>query len=278
MNDTPILTPSPELESIAAEVLLRSLDQSQTPLTARQLRERLTGPYKLPLAEIEKLLEAQVGEHRVFRYPGTSARYWTQGIEKFARETILKVLATRSLSISELLRRLRSSLKGMEEGAQRRLIGQMVKEGALHEWPPVLGGRTANYSVLPPDPIFYLEDALKKLARKLNVTRESLAEPLQRLATNGETGKERDAKLLARMVQVRLAAAQGAPLPLRELWHSFKSEGWEKSTFDQTVLDLAASYHVTLLKHDFPGMLSAADRAELVVDPFGNHYVGIARR
>ncbi len=278
MKDSPILTPSPELESIAAEVLLRSLDQSPTPLTARQLRERLTGPYKLPLATIEKLLEAQVGEHRLFRYPGSSARYWTQGIEKFARETILKVLETRALSISELLRRLRSALKGMEEGAQRRLIGQMVREGALHEWPPVLGGRTASFSVMPPDPFVYLDDAVKKIARKLNVTRESLAEPLQRLMTNEPATKERDAKLLEQMVQVRLAAAQGAPLPLRELWHSFKSEGWDKSIFDRTVLDLAAGYRVTLLKHDFPGMLSAADRAELVVDPYGNHYVGIARR
>lgn len=91
-------------------------------------------------------------------------------------------------------------------------------------------------------------------------------------------GGDLDEKLLERMVQVKLAAAQGAPLPLRELWQSLRAEGWEKSAFDRIVLGLAAGYRVTLLKHDFPGMLSAADRADLVVDEYGNHFVGIALR
>ena len=64
------------------------------------------------------------------------------------------------------------------------------------------------------------------------------------------------------MVQMKLAAAQGAPLPLRDLWQSLQSEGWDKAAFDRVVLELAASYRVTLLKHNFPGMLSDGDRAD----------------
>ncbi|MFM8392888.1 MAG: hypothetical protein ACKOB4_03060, partial [Acidobacteriota bacterium] len=169
------------------------------------------------------------------------------------------------------------------DAALRRLIGQMVDDGTLHEWPPVLGSRISRISANPPDPRFYLEDAVEKVALKLGVQTSSLNEVLRAMASVADQEKREapsdlDDKLVERMLQVKLAATQGAPLPLRELWHSLKAEGCDKATFDRIVLALAASYRVSLLKHDFPGMLSAADRAELVVDPHGNHYVGIARR
>jgi len=278
---------SSELRVIAGEVLLRSLAQSPAPLTARQLRDRLTGPYKLPLPAIEQTLKEQVTAGKVFLYPGTGsggkARYWTFGVEQLARESILKLLGQRSLPVSEVVRRLRRSLRGMDEGAQRQLISDLARKGELHEWPPVLGSRTSRYSVLPPEPGFYLRDAIDKIARKLGLTPASLTASLRHLTPEVDpdvpTGNpDLNDKLLERMVQVKLAAAQGAPLPLRELWRSLRSEGWDKSTFDRIVLDLAANYRVTLLKHDFPGMLSPGERTELVVDPQGNHFVGIALR
>lgn len=281
-NDTQNQSPSSNLESIAGEVLLRSLDQSTLPLTANQLRERLTGPYKLPLEKIETLLEELVRDGKAYLYPGSGprgrSRFWTHGIEQFARETIRKTLATRSLPMSDLLRRLRNALKGMDETAQRRLITEMVREGALHEWPAVIGGRTVHFSTQLPEPLFYLEDALNKIARKLGRSRDSLASALKELAGANPEPSGGDEKLLERMVQMKLAAAQGAPLPLRDLWQSLRSEGWDKAAFDRVVLELAASYRVTLLKHNFPGMLSDGDRADLVVDTYGNHYVGIAMR
>jgi hypothetical protein len=134
------------------------------------------------------------------------------------------------------------------------------------------------FSAQLPEPLFYLEDALNKIARKLGRSRDSLASALKELAGANPEPSGGDEKLLERMVQMKLAAAQGAPLPLRDLWQSLQSEGWEKAAFDRVVLELAASYRVTLLKHNFPGMLSDGDRADLVVDTYGNHYVGIAMR
>jgi len=288
-NSEPGLTDNaaPALRSIAIEVLIRSLEQSTGPITARQLRDRLTGPYKLPLETIEQILVEQVAGTKVYSYPGAGragkARYWTQGLEQLARESTLRLLADKSLTLSEIVRRLRVPLRGMSEEAVRRLIGQLARTGELQQWPPVLGSRTGRYSVLPPDPAFYLRDAVDKISRKLGVPAASLAVLARQLDSDKlpESFSDLpgfDGKLLERMVQVKLAAAQGAPLPLRDLWRSLKSEGWEKSTFDRTVLALAASYRITLLKHDFPGMLNPTERAELVVDQQGNHYVGIALR
>ena len=280
-------TPSPEKQAIESEVLLRSLDQAPLPITGSQLRDRLTGPYKLPLDKIEQLLERLVEEGKAHRYPAIGRsrhpRYWTHGIEHYGREMILKALATRSLTMSDLLRRLRSSLKGLEEAAQRQLVIQLVREKALHEWPPMIGGRTSQYGVQPPAPRVYLEDAMRKIANKLGVSREALAGAARELgeerpAPLPKTQGNLDENLLQRMVQIKLAAAQGAPLSLQELWHSLQSDGWEKATFDRIVLELAKNYRVALLKHDFPGILSEQERNDLVVDAFGNYYVGIALR
>lgn len=287
MNDTTSINIPVELQSIASEVLQRSLEQSSLPLTARQIRERLTGPYKLPLAALESLLEQLVEAGITYRYPsvgsGGKGRYWTRGVEQFARESILRMLASRAIPLSEILRRQRQTLKGMNESAQRRLISEMIQDGSLHEWPPTLGSRISRLSALPPSPRFYLEDAVEKIARRIGTTPSSMGGVLRELALACEQGSNEtvtnlDDKVVERMLQVRLAASQGAPLPLRDLWRSLESEGCDKRTFDRIVLDLAASYRVTLLKHDFPGMLSAADQAELVVDQYGNHYVGIGRR
>jgi hypothetical protein len=79
-------------------------------------------------------------------------------------------------------------------------------------------------------------------------------------------------------VQIKLAAARGGLVPLNELWRSLKNAGWDKASFDRTVLSLAENYRVALQRHNFPTSLREEERAELVIDELGNHYVGIALR
>ena len=54
--------------------------------------------------------------------------------------------------------------------------------------------------------------------------------------------------------------------------------GLSKPRFDAAVLGLSTSQSVTLHHHDFPASLSNGERAKLVVDGNGTHYVGIAPR
>ena len=54
--------------------------------------------------------------------------------------------------------------------------------------------------------------------------------------------------------------------------------GLSKPRFDAAVLGLSTSQSVTLHHHDFPASLSNGERAKLVVDGSGTHYVGIAPR
>lgn len=288
----------------AAEVMLKALAQATAPLTAKQLRDQLTGPYKLSVAELTEALDAAVANgtaHRIAPARRNSPpRYTTRAPEALAENALLKLLRQRPHTRAELLRRAQPTLKafGIAEGSQ--LLAQLIRAGQAQELAPFLGGRAKLYSAQSAQPRDYVEDALKKLGAKFGLSREALlrvaglmpaahveapatqakqppqtaqaAEPANApMADPGEA-------LLARMVQVKLAAAQGALVPLNTLWRSLQHEGWRKADFDRTVLSLAESYRVSLQRHNFPASLSEEERAELVADEAGNHYVGIALR
>lgn len=55
-----------------------------------------------------------------------------------------------------------------------------------------------------------------------------------------------------------------------------KASGLPKAVFDAVALRLAAERAIVLHEHDFPLSLSAAQRAELVEDPRGRVFVGMA--
>jgi hypothetical protein len=129
----------------------------------------------------------------------------------------------------------------------------------------------------------YLEDAFEKIRKKLNLTSEAVlsaarAFTLLHLKTSNSQQNDLSEKLLARMLQVKLAAAHGELVPLSELWRSLQNEGWDKASFDRTVLGLAERYRVSLQRHNFPASLGEQERDELVADGMGNYYVGIALR
>jgi hypothetical protein len=233
------------------------------------------------------LLKEQVSAGRIHRFAaiGRSSqhRYWSHDPEGYAREAILNLLAQRPHTRSELLRKLKSKLGGLSEQQQKNLFAKMMKESRIRQLPPFIGGRTARYGVSPPDPRDYVEDAAAKIGKKLGLTPEEVLNAARALSLSrmkGAVNQQNDLseKLLARMVQVKLAAAQGGLVPLNELWKSLQNEGWDKASFDRTVLSLAEKYRVSLQRHNFPAALSDQERAELVADEMGNFYVGIALR
>lgn len=275
---------SPDTAELENEVIRKALSQATQPLTCKQLRDRLTGPYKLSEDILTARLTAEIAAGRVYTFAATgrgqALRYWTRSAEELARETLLRYLAQRPHTRAELLRKAKSTLAGFSEERQKQLLAQLVREEHVQELPPLLGGRTKFYSAKPANPRDYLEDALKKLGKKLACSREDIlrAAGLLNDAPAAVPQNSANESLLTRMVQIKLAAAQGGLVPLNELWHSLRTEGWDKTSFDRAVLHLAESYRVALQRHNFPNSLSEAERAELVADQLGNYYVGISLR
>jgi hypothetical protein len=273
--------------SIEIEVVIKALEQAGQPVTAKQLRDRLTGPYKLPKERLSQLLEEQVSAGRIHHYAAIGRskepRYFSRHMEDYARELIINLLEQRSHTQTEILRKLKSKLAGLSQHQQKSILTRMVKEKQVHQLPPLIGSRTIRYSSQPHDlrGNDYLEDAFEKIRKRLNLTPEAIlsaarAFTLLRLQYANSQQNDLSEKLLARMLQVKLAAAYGELVPLSELWRSLQNEGWDKASFDRTVLGLAEKYRVSLQRHNFPASLSEQERDELVADEMGNYYVGIA--
>ncbi len=270
--------------SIEVEVVIKALDQTMQPVTANRIRELLTGPFKVSEERLTQLLEEQVSAGRIHRFAPSGRskqpRYWSRNIEDYAREQMLALLGQRPQTQSEILRKLKTKLAGYGEEKLKGILSRLVGDKDAQHLPPLIGGRAARYGTKPPDPRDYLEDAFAKLSKKLGISRDEIINAARSLAPKpvNNTQSDLSEKLLARMVQVKLAAAQGGLVPLNELWQSLQNEGWDKAGFDRTVLSLAENYRVSLQRHNFPASLNEQERAELVADGLGNYYIGIALR
>ncbi|MBK8315082.1 MAG: hypothetical protein IPL01_14170 [Acidobacteria bacterium] len=269
---------------IEHEVVMRALEQSPQPLTARQIRDMLAGPYRLSEDKLALLLEELSDSGKIHRFKSAGRikqpRYWIRSIEEYARESILQILEQRPHTQTELLKKLKARLSGMIEDKQKQILSALVKGAAVRQLPAMIGSRTLRYSTRPPDPGEYLNDAIAKIGRKLGLTREQILGSTGEKTRNSSAGSQNELseKLLTRMLQVKLAAAQGGLVPLSELWQSLQKEGWDKSSFDRLVLNLADNYRVSLHRHNFPASLTEEEKAGLVADDLGNYYVGIALR
>jgi len=270
------------------EVVLKTLQQSEEPLTAEKLRDRLPpGPYRISKEQLSGLLEDQVAlghVHRFKFYISKSSRYWTRDVEFYARECTLRAIHEgRPYTQSEVWAKLKTMLKDYTVDRYKQLLRHMVREKQVCEWPPFLGGRTKLLSARPPEAQAYIQDALAKIGKKLGIVPEQLIETVAELRKRERRAVEAAAPsmddlcrtILDRMVQIKPAAASGAPVSLRELR---KAVGIERAGFDAAVFHLAEQGRVAIHHHDYPSSLTEGERNEMVTDGRGNYYSAISLR
>jgi hypothetical protein len=272
--------------SIEIEVVAKALAGAAEPVTAQQLRDRLTGPFKLSADRLSQLLEDLVSAGSIYRFapkaPSKQPRYWSRSFEEYARETMLNLLAQGPRTQAEILKRLKTKLKGYDERRQIELLKRLRQEKLVKVLPPFLGGRTTRFGRQPADPCDYVQDAIKKIGKRLGLPVEEVLYAARALPVSNlkkpRSQKDLSEKLLAQIMRIKLAAADGELVPLDQLWHSLQNEGWDKASFDRTVLSLAEENRVSLQRHNFPYGLGDQERAQLVADEWNNYYVGIALR
>src|SRR5207249_9990683 len=122
-------------------------------------------PYRPSSDRLGPLLEDLVAAGRLHRfepYKSKSPRYWTHALDHYARDVILRLLTERPRPRTELLRNLKSPLKGCSDERLRQVLRGLEDEGQVRELPKFVRSTAAKrLSTRPPDPRDYLEDALK---------------------------------------------------------------------------------------------------------------------
>ncbi|HEV3162918.1 MAG TPA: hypothetical protein VGZ22_02675 [Isosphaeraceae bacterium] len=302
-------TPPATAHADVVEVVLRALERAEEPITAKQLRDQLTGPYKIAVEELERLLEEQASlgrAHRFAPYRVKAHRYWSRDLDHYARSAILKALDKQPRTSSELIRGLKSPLKGCPDQRLRLLLSELKDKGRVRELPTFVRSRTKRISTRPPAPREYLNDALQDIYKKLekagvsrdqvNAAALAILQPVAPFAAAtpptapgsastppsppepSASPEEVEAMILERIKQEWPQATGGALVPLSELRKAVEFPLADKAEFDAAILRLADRGSVNLHHHDYPGGLSDNERAGMVSDGRGGYYIGVSLR
>lgn len=210
--------------------------------------------------------------------------------EELARAEILKQLQRGSPSAKELKDRVRGSVAGLAAKAFDAVVAGLAAEKKLYvRYQQGKNGtptkKVERYTLDGPSPAEFLGPVLSawKLA-KTAASAEGLGE--QALVTallsefglvaaaQGSSASERE--LLLRGLRDLVAReGSGSLIAMRKLRAAVPLS---RSRFDEVLLALSAEDAVILHHHDYVASLSAEEREALVVDDYGNNYVGVAIR
>jgi hypothetical protein len=280
----PAAVPLPDLRP----ALVSAIARLGKPVSAKELRAKLTGPYKRDLEELARVLEDLAVARQVFVVAGRTRRYAHRDPEEIVGQSVIEALRGGPLTKTEITRRVKKAAPGLD-GALPGVLKALVSQGAVREHPKANSKQPLRYGLDPPDPTPFLgkavkevQAALRKLAphgvplsslyaalgRALGIERAPAPDP-----AHGDADDE--SAVLDALGDLSAREPPGALLSIRALR---ALRPMAKDRFDRAVLRLADAGRVVLHHHDYPMSLSPAERAELVQDPRGIHYIGIAPR
>lgn len=177
-----------------------------------------------------------------------------------------------------------------------------LEQGEVFEHPPQSGSRKKRLGLKPlppPEVAVVLQGAFAALKKALEsedgrrLSRESVLaalekqvaellskrEPSRTTGSSGQSlGGDGEVPRRAFLAALRELAAENpsnAPLSVHVLRDRLELD---KRSFDRLALELEREQLVTLLPHDFPASLSAAERAAMIEDERGTHYHVISFR
>jgi hypothetical protein len=277
--------------------LEQALKHIAKPITASALRKQLPKPYQRSIAELSSALAALVGERRAFAVvAGRTTYYLDRDPEAALAQVIREALEGEPLTKTLLARRVKSTAPDFA-GLLRPVLIRLVERGLVHEHPEV-AKRRSRFGLAPPDPLPYLAKplqgiraVLKKLSRH-GVTVEGIYEALGRdlgvapvrgsmapsprsAPAEGADGRDEE-RVLAALQELSAREPPGTLLSLPALRRT--TPDLDKARFDRAVLRLSSRGRVILHHHDFPTSLAPPERAALVEDERGTHYIGVALR
>ncbi|MCI0390127.1 MAG: hypothetical protein MOB07_15355 [Acidobacteria bacterium] len=274
----------PPSHTEAADFALRALRRSSQPLTVTELEKAIPMSALKSKKELPQLLKQMVNAGQIRSHKARSSVYWLPSLEDQASARIIKALSEAPLTRSDLKSKLRSLLTGWPQPKRDEMLALLVKEKRVYKVSS-LTGKIELFSARPElTPRDYVRMALQMVVAKLKpmgFTPEQVfttaQDLLERELTAEKPSVDLDQTVLERMIHLKLAVANGAPISLTELRHSLPSETSVKPYFDRVVLRLAAEGTIVLHRHDYPDRLSRRERDALVSDERGNYFIGVSK-
>lgn len=276
--------PAPAVSDADLRLALRdAVARLGKPASPAELRKALPKPYQRAVAELTRHLAELARDGGLFAVKdGKGFRYSDRDPASVLAPVIRSALREGPLSKKELEARIERASPGFDK-IWPNVLAAEVARGAVREHPKA-GKQPLRYGLEPPDPTPFLAKAVKELqalAKKLaphGVTPGAIHAALGRalgVERAREDGAADEGAVLAALRELASREPPGALLSVRGLR---ALAPLDKARFDGAVLRLSRAGKVTLHHHDFPSSLPDAERAALIVDEHGVHYVGVAPR
>jgi hypothetical protein len=276
-------------ESDLSEIMVKVLSPSGQPLTAREIRRQLPGPFKIPEDLLSELLTNLILKRNLFEWPSKgkgAKRFWTEPpSQAFISTIITQALSEKPLTPPEMKKILNKRLFGLSPKMIEPVVQTLMEQGTilLH---PKTEGLKAKLGLHPPDPKPYLRKVIKELAQVIKTLAPCRVSPKEigkvlcdSLNSPGDPIIDQarpqtpalEEEILTKMIAVEPQAPYGALVSISNLR---RTVNMEKVRFDQTIIGLARKNKLILHRHSFPQGLTEEERNFLVDDQKGNWYVG----
>ncbi|WP_437190875.1 hypothetical protein [Planctomicrobium sp. SH527] len=280
-------------------IIVQAVLDSPEPVTAAALIKRLKQlPIAISESEITELLNqlskgTQEEPGQVFNIlPATKAGkplYWGRDRITWGEQLIRQTLEKKGPQPHAAVLK---SANVLTEAEFAELIESKIARGELFLHPPVGKIKKPLLATQPPRPEPYLQPVAQQLQtaiaalRAAQVPEDQLRRALVQIvegtgisfgtqSTPRPTSHASSVDLEALIRHIEPGAAQGALVGIRDLR---RAAGISKPEFDSMLLELSRQGQVSLHRHDYPASLTAEERNDLVVDPHGTYYVGVALR
>jgi len=256
-----------------------ALERLAKPMSVAELRKALPKPYQRPPAEISRLLGELVKDRGLFTFQeGKTSKYSLKDPKPTITQAVLVALRDKPLQKKELTERVKRGAPGFKKLLPAALA-ELIASKAVYEHPKAGAKNPGGYGLTPPDPAPFLAAAIKEIKaaqKKLapsGVTLAAVYAALGRALKIEDDVVDDESSVLAALAEL---ASRHPPNTLLSVQDLRATRSIPKVRFDGAVLRLFKANKVRLYHHDFPQSLPEAERAALVQDNHGVHYIGIA--
>jgi hypothetical protein len=269
-----------ELEQVARDIVARAPG-----LSGSDFKKLLPPDYKKADKGIVEAATRLAANRELYRWSSArKVRFFAGDPFDMLAQSVTQALANGPLSEPELKLRLESSHRGFGDLLKEWFKGALAR-GDVFVHLPAKGSKVKRFGVTPDvggllKTVFV---ALRKVlattagrrVRKAQILEAISAELDTTLPSGSESQATERERFLVRLCAFALETKTEGLLSIHELRARLP---FDKQHFDRVALELMRDELVTMHHHDFPESLSDPERAELVVDTRGNHFVGIALR
>ena len=265
------------------DVIVRTLQSIDEPVTPAILRSQLPGPYQVSVSDLTQTLQTltqQGRAHRFAPYRAKSDRFWNRSLRDYAVLLLTSQTVDRFETKSYWVKKFKARLKGISDKDLGDLIQQLVRSGQMHSG-RFLGGTSDRFSASPLDARAVLENALDRIANRFSLSPSDVRKLIEPGANSTDQAPAATAEVVETPIQAQSLITEaihelrpgggGSIVPIVEL-RRFLEFKLSREAFDSALRQMERDGQIDFTLHPDPTSLDDSARQDRTLDDRGKIY------